>query len=65
MLKGAFPMAEKKRKNHGFALFITVLVILLMLCIALFVYGSMNNRLPQPTLPGKGFFALGTMLHHG
>lgn len=54
-----------KKKSRGFAVFITVLVILLIGCIALFVYGSMTNGIPQPRLPGKGIFALGTMLPHG
>lgn len=55
-------MAGKQKKSKSFSLFITVMVILLLLSIALFVYGSMNNGLPQPRLPGKGVFALGTML---
>jgi len=54
-----------KKKSRGFAVFITVLVILLIGCIALFVYGSMTNGLPQPRLPGKGVFALRTIVHHG
>lgn len=58
-------MADKKRRNRGFAIFIAVLVILLMLAIALFVYGSMNNGLPQPRLPGQSIFALRTMCWHG
>ena len=58
-------MADKKRRNLGFTIFITVLVILLILAIALFVYGSMTNGIPQPKLPGKGIFALGTMMLHG
>ena len=58
-------MAGKSKKTHGFSVFIVILVILLFLAIALFVYGSMTNGIPQPRLPGKGVFALGTMLHHG
>ncbi len=58
-------MAAKKRSNRGYAIFIIVLVILLIGAIALFVYGSMNNGIPQPRLPGKGVFALRTMLRHG
>lgn len=58
-------MADRKRGSRAFTLFITILVILLMLSIALFVYGCMTNGLPQPQLPGRGIFALGTMLHHG
>lgn len=54
-----------KKKSRGFAVFITVMVILLIGCIVLFVYGSMTNGIPQPRLPGKGVFALGTMLPHG
>ena len=54
-------MAAKKPAKDGFAVLITVLVILLMLAIALFIYGSMTNGIPQPKLPGKGIFALGTM----
>ncbi len=57
-------MADKK-KDRGFAVFIGVLLVLLMLCIALFVYGSMTNGLPRPTIPGAGRFALGTTLYHG
>ena len=58
-------MADRKRHNRSFAIFITVLVILLILAIALFVYGSMTNGIPQPKLPGKGIFALGTTPRHG
>lgn len=58
-------MAAKKRSNRGYAIFITVLVILLIGAIALFVYGSATNGIPQPKLPGQGVFALRTMLHHG
>ena len=54
-----------KKKSRGFAVFITVMIILLIGCIALFVYGSMTNGLPQPSLPGKGVFALRTILSHG
>lgn len=57
-------MADKKRGDRAFAIFITVLVILLMLAIALFVYGSMTNDLPKPHLPWQGLPALGTMVHH-
>lgn len=57
-------MAGKKKKSRAFSLFMTVIVILLILSIALFVYGSMNNGLPQPQLPGKFRFALGTMPLH-
>lgn len=58
-------MAIKQRKSRGFALFITVLLILLIGAIALFVYGSMTNGIPQPRLPGNGHFALWTTLRHG
>ena len=58
-------MPDKKRSRSSFVCLITVLVILLVLCIALFIYGSATNGLPQPRLPGKGLFALGTMLQHG
>lgn len=58
-------MANKKRGNRGFAIFMTVLVVLLILAIALFVYGSMNNGLPQPRLPGQSMFALRMMRWHG
>ena len=58
-------MAAKKPASRAYPIFITVLVILLMLAIALFVYGSMTNGIPQPKLPGKGIFALGTMWLHG
>ena len=58
-------MAAKKRAKDCFPMLITVLVILLILAIALFVYGSMTNGIPHPRLPGKGVFALGTMWQHG
>ncbi len=58
-------MAGRQKKNRGFALFIALMVLLLILAIMLFVYGSMNNGIPQPKLPGKGVFALGTIMHHG
>ncbi len=57
-------MADKK-KDRAYAVFIGVMIILLMLCIALFVYGSMTNRLPRPAIPGAGRFALGAALRHG
>ena len=58
-------MAGKQKKSRGYALLMTVLVILLILAIALFVYGSMNNGVPQPRLPGMNVFAQGMMLRHG
>ena len=58
-------MTGKRGRPTGYTVFITVLVILLMLAVWLFVYGSMNNGLPQPRLPGKGVFALGRMHTHG
>lgn len=58
-------MAGKRLRPTAYAIFITVLVILLLLAIALFIYGSMTNGIPQPRLPGKGVFALGGMLYHG
>ena len=54
-----------KKKSRGFAVFITVMIILLIGCIALFVYGSMTNGLPQPRLPGMNVFAQGRYLRHG
>lgn len=57
-------MAVRKRATRAFAIYITVLVILLVLAIALFVYGSMTNGLPQPELPGSRWFAAGAVLHH-
>ncbi len=56
---------DSRKGNRAFAIFIAVLVILLVLAVALFVYASMTNGLPQPHLPGRGVFALGAMLHHG
>lgn len=58
-------MAGKRRKPSAFAVFIAVLTVLLILAVALFVYGCMTNGLTQPTLPGKGLFALGTVFRHG
>lgn len=58
-------MADRKRGARAFVLFITILVILLMLAIALFVYGSMTNSLTQPSLPRRGLFALGMITRHG
>lgn len=57
-------MAEKKRKNRGFAVFITVLVILLLGAIALFVYGSMHNGVIAPRLR-PNLNGLGMILPHG
>ena len=54
-----------KKKNHGFTILMFVLFILLGLAIALFVYGSMNNGIRAPKLPGKGVFALWTIQPHG
>ena len=58
-------MTGKQKKSRGFSVFITVMVILLILAIALFIYGSMTNGLVQPRLPGKGVFGLGIMPNHG
>ncbi len=57
-------MADK-RSSRGYAIYMGVLIVLLMLCIALFIYGSVTNGIPRPTLPGAGHFALGTMRPHG
>ena len=53
------------RKPSAYHVFIAVLVVLLILAVALFVYGSATNGVIRPQLPGKGLFALGTSLHHG
>lgn len=53
------------RKPSTYHVFIIVLVVLLLLAIALFVYGSATNGVIRPQLPGKGLFALGTSLRHG
>lgn len=58
-------MADKRRKPSAFAIFIGILVVLLMLAIALFVYGSMTNGIPRPVLPGRSVFALRTIMYHG
>ena len=53
------------RKPSGYHIFIAVLVVLLLLAVALFIYGSATNGVIRPQLPGKGLFALGTSLRHG
>ena len=53
------------RKPSGYHIFIAVLVVLLLLAVALFVYGSATNGVIRPQLPGRGIFALGTILRHG
>ncbi len=53
------------RKPSAYHIFIAVLVVLLILAVALFVYGSATNGVIRPQLPGKGLFALGTSLRHG
>lgn len=58
-------MAGKQKKSRAFSVFITVMVVLLILAVALFIYGSATNGVVQPRLPGKGLFGLGTVLHHG
>lgn len=58
-------MAGKQKKSRAYPIFIAVMLILLILAVALFIYGSANNGVVQPRLPGKGVFGLGTMLHHG
>lgn len=59
-------MAAKQRKSRGFAIFITVLVILLMGAVALFIYGSMNNGLVAPRLrPNLNGLSLGAFFRHG
>ncbi len=57
-------MGDKKGSCY-FAVYIAVLVILLILAMALFVYGSATNGLPRPQLPGHSTLAWGTTLHHG
>ena len=58
-------MARKKPFWNGYTVFMTVMVILLILAIALFVYGSTTNGLAVPHLPGKGLFAWGIIRPHG
>lgn len=58
-------MAGKQKKSRAYPIFIAVMLILLILAVALFIYGSANNGVVQPRLPGKGVFGVGTMLHHG
>lgn len=58
-------MAAKQKKSRGYTIFMAVMIVLLILAIALFVYGSMHNGIIQPRLPGKGFFAWGATLLHG
>jgi len=58
-------MARKPSKPSAYSIFIAVLVVLLILAVALFIYGSANNGLPTPVLPGQGHFALGTIMRHG
>lgn len=53
------------RKPSAYSIFIAVLVVLLILAIALFIYGSMTNSLPQPRLPGQSRYALGAIMRHG
>ena len=57
-------MAENKRKGRGFAIYITVLVVLLLGAIALFVYGSMHNGVVAPRLR-PNLNGLGMILRHG
>ena len=57
-------MADKK-SDRAYRIWLAALMILLLLAIALFVYGSATNGIPQPRLPDKGVFALGTTLLHG
>lgn len=58
-------MAGKHRKPSAFSIYIAVLVVLLIFAIALFIYGSTTNVLPQPVLPGKRPFALGMIMLYG
>ena len=58
-------MADRKRGPCGYRIFLFIMTVLLIGAIALFIYGSATNGLPQPRLPGKGVFALGTILRHG
>ena len=53
------------RKPSGYHIFIAVLVVLLLLAIALFIYGSATNGLPKPVLPGQGRFAMRMIMRHG
>lgn len=58
-------MADRKHAPKGYRIFLIIMTVLLIGAIALFIYGSVTNGLPQPRLPGKGLFALGTILRHG
>ena len=58
-------MADRKRGPRGYRIFLLIITVLLIGAIALFIYGSATNGLPQPRLPGKGVFALETILRHG
>lgn len=53
------------RKPSGYHIFIAVLTVLLILAIALFIYGSATNGVIRPHLPGKDSFAQGINLPHG
>ena len=54
-----------KKSGWAYRIWLAALVILLLLAIALFIYGSATNGIPKPRLPGKGVFALGTTYLHG
>lgn len=56
-MKGASAMTKRPPAGRGYRIFIAILVVLLIGCIALFVYGTMHNGIPQPQLPGEGLFA--------
>ena len=58
-------MAGKHRKPSPFSIYIAVLEVLQVFAIALFIYGSATNGLPQPVLPGKRPFALGMIMLYG
>ena len=58
-------MAVNKRRSRGFAIYIAVLVVLLILAVALFIYGCATNGVTRPQLPGQSLLSHGTMLHHG
>ena len=54
-----------RKKPSAYTVFMAVLIVLLILAAALFVYGSVTNGLIKPQLPVKGIFTPGISLPHG
>lgn len=58
-------MAKKESLHPLYIAFLVLMALILLAGLFLLVYGSMNNGLPVPSLPGDVLRALAERLCHG